>query len=1049
MRNRRFLLFLFTHSLLLCNYLTAQNGIWTWISGSPVGNPPANYGAQGVPFPSNTPPGLYECAEWTDLNGNFWIHGGLTSQAATIENCLWKYDPATGIWTWMKGASTAGSAGVYGVQGVPSPANYPSGRSYAPISWTDANGDFWLYGGVGFDINGTQGNLQDLWRYTVATNEWTWMAGPDTVDGLPNHGTILVPAITNVPHGTQESASNWVDATGKLWMYCGTWADDMWMYDPATNLWTWMSGQNVSPVPTNFGTLGVTSPTNTPGNRWVFNKWTDQQGNFWIYSGFQDNGFAGDMWMYNPNTLLWTWMAGDSSYVPNLLDVVGNLGTFSQQCVPGSNHPPVALEDRACWTDACGRFWSASGANYLGLFNTMWFFDPQTLQFTWVTGSLTPNDPGNFGLQNVPAPTNIPPGLGGKHAFKTANGDLWMFGGTNVNGDCYNTFWRYQIDPFCPGLPPVADFVSSPQPLGCAPLTLQFIPDTTGVIGYSWNFGDLSTTADTSITQIPSWTFTQPGTYTVTLTVDGITNCPIVNNINTDTLVITVIAAPQPDLGNDTILCASFTPLTLNAGNTATNYLWNTGDTTQQITAIFPGTYSVILSNGPGNICSSQDSISLFLIAAPVQLTDTILCSNLPLTLSVNAPVNVIWNTGDTALTIPVTSSGNYSYTYSIFNCQFSDTASVTFIPLPQVNLGADTIICSSVINLVLNAANTGTSYAWSTGDTTSSILTLATGVYSVTVTAQANCIDTDTITISQAPTLQLNNDTSFCNGQSITISANIPGTYSWNTGDTAAAIQINTGGIYILQVTNATCVSYDTVLVTVLPLPVVNLGNDTLLCPNQTLVLSAANSNASYNWNTGSSSATISINEAGSYSVIVNQAGCIATDSIRVTYTTAPQLGNDLSLCLIENNLVLDAGNISGSYNWSTGDTTSSITISESGIYFLTVTNGNCVLTDSITITGNPGGSLLYVPNSFTPNGDGLNDNFKPVGTDITSFNLLIFNRWGELIFETNDYNQGWNGFTNNQQAETEVYVYLIDYSSSCSADLTLRKMGHVSVIR
>src|SRR5574340_1120869 len=98
--------------ILFCCSLSAQQGWWTWMHGSNVSGSPGNFGTIGVAAPTNDPPALYEAGEWTDQQGNFWLFGGLDN-GHNEHGALWKYDYASGMWTWMKGPSAALNAGVY------------------------------------------------------------------------------------------------------------------------------------------------------------------------------------------------------------------------------------------------------------------------------------------------------------------------------------------------------------------------------------------------------------------------------------------------------------------------------------------------------------------------------------------------------------------------------------------------------------------------------------------------------------------------------------------------------------------------------------------------------------------------------------------------------------------------------------------------------------------------------------------------------------------------------------------------------------------------
>lgn len=150
---------------------------------------------------------------WADSSGNLWLFGGSDYDSAKtfgILNDLWEFNPTTKQWTWMGGSRTVPNAndcqpGIYGTQGVASANNVPGGRSYA-ASWTDANGNFWLFGGPGCDSAGTQALLNDLWKFNPSTNQWAWMGGSSkalyTAYGSPGvYGTQGVASAANVPGG--------------------------------------------------------------------------------------------------------------------------------------------------------------------------------------------------------------------------------------------------------------------------------------------------------------------------------------------------------------------------------------------------------------------------------------------------------------------------------------------------------------------------------------------------------------------------------------------------------------------------------------------------------------------------------------------------------------------------------------------------------------------------------------------------------------------------------------------------------------------------------
>ena len=165
---------------------TPVAGEWTWMSGSNVGQyseQSAVYGTLGVPASGNTP-GVREYAlSWSDTNDNLWLFGGTVSTGTQESNLndLWKFDPSTNEWGWMSGSSTVGSNcpvlgnspvpncgrnGTYGTLRTPAAGNTPGGR-YQAANWVDSSGNFWLYGGLGFDGAGNWGALSDLWRFNL------------------------------------------------------------------------------------------------------------------------------------------------------------------------------------------------------------------------------------------------------------------------------------------------------------------------------------------------------------------------------------------------------------------------------------------------------------------------------------------------------------------------------------------------------------------------------------------------------------------------------------------------------------------------------------------------------------------------------------------------------------------------------------------------------------------------------------------------------------------------------------------------------------------
>ncbi|MBW4039891.1 MAG: galactose oxidase [Acidobacteria bacterium] len=304
---------------------------WTWISGSNTVNAASVFGTLGVPAAANVPGARNSAVSWTDHSGNFWLMGGAgadNSGTTGSLNDLWEFNPSTRQWTWISGSDKANAAGVYGTVATAAATNTPGARQRA-LSWTDSSGNFWLFGGLGYDSTGSENDLNDLWQYSPSTKQWTWISGSSAVTGvtpgatcLPGvYGTQGTAAAANVPGG-RNAASAWIDASNNLWLFGGLGCDssgtqgslnDLWEFSAATRTWTWQTGSNSVGAPHGgtggqpgiYGTEGTAAAANTPGGRDGAFSWTDPSGTLWLFGGSgldsaDAQGLLNDLWSYTP-----------------------------------------------------------------------------------------------------------------------------------------------------------------------------------------------------------------------------------------------------------------------------------------------------------------------------------------------------------------------------------------------------------------------------------------------------------------------------------------------------------------------------------------------------------------------------------------------------------------------------------------------------------------------------------------------------------------------------------------------------------------------------
>lgn len=456
-----------------CTVTASFAAVFTWVGGSNMPGATGVYGTQGVASATNVPGGRDDGVTWTDAKGNLWLFGGFAGYvtntlAGDFLNDLWEYSPSSGEWTWVSGSNTVDGQGVYGTKGVAAATNVPGARSNL-ISWTDANGNLWLFGGAGTDSTGAFVVFDDIWMFSPASGQWTWEGGTNTVNSAGVYGSKGVTAATNMPGAREISDTLWVDAAGNVWLFGGdgydstgtyTRLNDLWEYSPASGEWTWISGSTtgnaVSGANTGtafgvYGTQGVAATANTPGARLEPVTWIDASGTLWLFSGrgydsTNTLGELNDLWKYSPSSGQWTWVGGSNTVSPT--------GVYGTQGVTAATNLPPGRSSATGWADANGKFWlfGGEGLDPVGgdyhRFNDVWTYSPSSGQWSWIAGSSNFDAAGVYGTQGVGATTNVIGARALPFRWQDNSGNVWLFGGyqyddpTNTRFEM-NDLWVY------------------------------------------------------------------------------------------------------------------------------------------------------------------------------------------------------------------------------------------------------------------------------------------------------------------------------------------------------------------------------------------------------------------------------------------------------------------------------------------------------------------------------------------------------------------------------------------------------------------------------
>jgi gliding motility-associated-like protein len=993
----------------LWKYNIASNQ-WTWVSGN---NGPATFGTPGIASALNSPSSnaFNECrGAWVDaVTNDFWLYDALSSD-------MWKYTTSTNLWTFIKGSMGGSSTGNLGMLNVPSSTNLPK-SSFCYSNWKDTNGDFYIY----IPLSNNVYNV--VWKYNKTTNMWVW------IDGQLSNSAISSgycnSAFPNFPAGSLEYRTLPNSACpNTYWVYGGQ-TNKLWLYNVVSKNWTWVKGPGIA----NNGTMGIPNNANFPLSNFGSSLWNDPNNNLWML-GNVDNR----LWKYQPDStclaaacslpdsiVYLNGCSGDSfllgngtyaiysgTYVVNIL--IGT--TFKSIYYYITLSPPIVF---TILHQLCGSqgVWLANG--------------------TFVTNSGTYYDT----LSNQLGCDSI-----NKHIiYKTTTVTVFF------HSICDNQpiVLPSGISTFTPGT--YIDTLTNIN--GCDSIVKNIISAQLGITTYDTITDTICN--NTTYTLLGGQVVSLPGTYSDTT--QNASGCPKINTyyiyttpfLQTNTIYLCNGSSyTLPDntvvntagayftysyLGQCFITSVTFIN-TINSFNVAVydticaNQFYTTPlGHVVNLSGIYQDTFQTIY--GCDSIISTHLKVMptynysqtiQTCVGQLVQLPSGVF-SNLPGqyhdTLTAMGGCDSIIHTQlifDSIHIINVFDTICNGHTYTLPNGAIV-TLQGLYIDTLQ---GAISAICDTLIKTNLVVLPTSTKLL-SINICANQFYTLPNGqvvntatIYNHTLINAAGCDSIVTYNVTIKPTSNRTINAAICNGHAYTLPSGNSVTNAGNYIDTF----VNYLG----------CDSFVTTTLTVHPTHNTNV-NDTF-CKSQTYIIPNG----------------LLVQQPGLYSYkLKNRFSCDSIIHLDLKQIEQPtfRLASDTSFCF-GTQITLVPQNVTSTnvnYWWSNLSNTPEITINQSGIYTLSITEPPCApISQKITVQALDCDCKLTLPNAFTPNGDELNSKFMPINIcDLipTEYQFIIYSRWGEVLFNTKIWNEGWNGYFKGNQMEVGTYIYYIEYKN------------------
>ncbi len=366
------------------------------------------------------------------------------------------------------------------------------------------------------------------------------------------------------------------------------------------------------------------------------------------------------------------------------------------------------------------------------------------------------------------------------------------------------------------------------------------------------------------------------------------------------------------------------------------------------------------------------------------------------------------------------------------------------------IDLGKDTTLCFND-NLVLQVEMDDISYLWSDGSTDPFLSVSESGEYWLEIDL-FGCLARDTIQVDYLTEtgVSLGNDTILCEGASLLLTFDIPGAaYEWRDGSVNDSFLVEVPGNYWVSIFKNGCEQKDTIAVDFVSVDI-GFPGEAFICEGESLVLNVERPQSSYLWQDGTTNPQYTITGPGIYWVQLTQSGCSFGDTINVDFQDGPDSIFAAHQYICENEGIwFDASFPGANYTWQDGSTEPRFKAVAPGSYRVEVDINGCLFVEETTLKSCE--RCLFIPNVFSPNGDGINDDFLTAATcELIDYRALIFDRWGNIVFESFDPAFFWDGNYGGQKADIGTYTYLITYGlASNGRQKPQQRTGTLTLIR